>query len=256
MDDQIITIYIFCHEWLQALDRREESQGRVTDAEIMTMALVSAGYFGGNFETGRQVRQVGGYMPEILSRSRFNRRLHRLDRRRLQLQALLGQVWIQLQGAGAYVLDSFPLPACDTIRMQRSRLYREKTYRGYCPSKRRYFHGLKLHLLVTGQGQPVEFFLSPGCTGDVQALEWWTFDRPPGSIVYPHSAYTHYAIEDLLEEALQITLQPARKKNATRPVSPCCGLCPGAPPKADRAHRQWAGAALTPPHSCHHAAGL
>ena len=69
------------------------------------MALVSARYFGGNFERGRSVLKLGGYIPELLSRSRFNRRrLHRLDRRLLQLSALLGQVWTQVQGAGEHVL--------------------------------------------------------------------------------------------------------------------------------------------------------
>jgi hypothetical protein len=45
-------------------------------------------------------------------------------------------------------LDTFPLPACENIRAPRSRLFPHKVYRGFVPSKRVYFHGLKLHLLV------------------------------------------------------------------------------------------------------------
>ena len=55
---------------------------------------------------------------------------------------------------GVYLLDSFPLPACDNIRIRRCRLYREEHYRGYQASKRRFFYGLKVHLLVTASGAP------------------------------------------------------------------------------------------------------
>ena len=95
MDDQIITIYVLCDETLRALGHREDAQCQVSDAEIMTMALVSAQFFHGNFETGCSALQIIGYMPRRLSRSQFNRRLHRLHQRFAQLFALLSQVWKQ-----------------------------------------------------------------------------------------------------------------------------------------------------------------
>ncbi len=45
------------------------------------------------------------------------------------------------------------------------------------------------------------------------------FDLPSGSLVYGDSAFTVYAIEDLLQEAYAIELQPMRKKNSKRPVT-------------------------------------
>ncbi len=42
MDDQMITIYVLCDETLRALGDREDSQCQVSDAKIMTMALLSA----------------------------------------------------------------------------------------------------------------------------------------------------------------------------------------------------------------------
>lgn len=218
MDEQIITIYVLCDETLRALAHREDPQCRVSDAELMTMALVSTRFFQGNFETGCSALYLMGYMPRRLSRSQFNRRLHRLGPRFVQLFALLGQVWKQQHTEGTYVLDSFPIAACDNIRIQRCRLYRDACYRGYCASKRRYFYGLKLHLMITSQGQPIELFFSPGSLADVQTLQWFSFDVPPGSVVYADSAYTDYAIEDLLDQVLQIRLQPVRKKNSKRPL--------------------------------------
>jgi hypothetical protein len=218
MDDQIITIYVLCDEALCALGHRQDPQCVLSDAEVMTMALVSARFFHGNFETGCGALQLMGYMPRRLSRSQFNRRLHRLGQRFVQLFSLLGQIWKQQHPQGSYVLDSFPIAACDNIRIRRCRLYQDACYRGYCASKRRYFYGLKLHLMITSQGQPIELFFSPGSLADVQTLHWFSFDLPAGSVVYADSAYTEYGIEDLLDEALQIRLLPVRKSNSKRPL--------------------------------------
>ena len=67
----------------------------------------------------------------------------------------------------AYAVDSLPVPVCDNICIRRCRLYPLKepganAFRGYVPSKRRYFYGLRVHLMVTGAGEPVEFALAAG----------------------------------------------------------------------------------------------
>jgi hypothetical protein len=74
--------------------------------------------------------------------------------------------------------------------------------------------------MVTEQGQPVEFFLTPGAWGDVSGLDLFDFDLPPASIVYADRAYNSYYLEDLLQEANQTSLQPMRKKGSTRPFPP------------------------------------
>ncbi len=72
----------------------------------------------------------------------------------------------------AYAVDSLPVPVCVNIRIRRCRLYPLKepganAFRGYVPSKRRYFYGLRVHLVVTGAGEPVEFALAAGFEADV-----------------------------------------------------------------------------------------
>ena len=44
----------------------------MSDAEVMNTALAAALYFRGNFETTRYFLQEQGYMPHMLSKSRFN----------------------------------------------------------------------------------------------------------------------------------------------------------------------------------------
>jgi hypothetical protein len=49
MDDQILAIYCVCHDFLKALHHWEDRQQNMTDAEVMTTALVAMRFFGGNF---------------------------------------------------------------------------------------------------------------------------------------------------------------------------------------------------------------
>ena len=219
MDAQIVAVFCMCDDLLKALQHYEDPQSQISDAEVMTTAIVAALYFGGNIEKARAHLQEYGYVPRMLGKSRFNRRLHRVADLFLTLFSLLGETWKELNANSIYVIDSFPVAACDNYRICRSRLYRGEEWRGYQASKRRYYYGLKIHLLITEQGQPVEFFLSPGSYSDTNALKVFFFDLLEGSKVTGDKAYTDYVVEDTMNEA-QVYLTPLRKKNSTRPVPP------------------------------------
>ena len=219
MDDQIVATYCLCDDVLKALDHYEDPQRQMSDAEVMTTAIVAALHFRGNWERVRELLGHGGYIPTMLGKSRFNRRLHAICALFLTVFQVLGEVFKQLNTDSVYVIDSFPIAACDNIRIRRARRYQDEAYRGYIASKRRYFYGLRIHVLVTATGEPVEAFLAPGADADVRALHRFQFDLPTGSIIYADSAFTHYCVEDLMREA-GISLQPLRKKNSKRPVPP------------------------------------
>ncbi len=218
MDGQITAIYSLCDDVLKTLPHSEDPQCRMSDAEVMTTAIVAALYFGGNLEGARGLLAQPTYIPRMLSKSRFNRRLHALEGLLIYVFQVLGEVFKQLNASSVYLIDSFPIPACDNIRIPRSKRYRKECYRGYTASKRRYFYGVKLYLVVTAQGEPVEMVLAPGSTADVSALPAFNFDLPQGSTLYSDSAFTLYYLEDVMREAAGINFSPMRKKNSTRPV--------------------------------------
>lgn len=219
MDTQIVAAYCLCDDLLKALYHPEDPQRRMSDAEVMTVAIVAALFFGGNHETTRSFLQEMGYMPQMLSKSRFNRRWHRLTDRFWALFNLLGETWKQLNEDSIYIVDSFPVPVCDNYRIIRCRIYQGEDWRGYQASKRRYFYGLKVHLLITKAGQPVEFFLTPGGFSDTPTLKQYGFDLPEGAQITGDKAYNDYGVEDLLKE-LGLQLTPLRKKNSKRPLKP------------------------------------
>ena len=76
MLERIITFYCFCDDFLKAIDYRDDRQAVMSTAEVMTVAFVAAEWFGGCFEYARKFLMGHGYMTQMLSESRFNRRLH------------------------------------------------------------------------------------------------------------------------------------------------------------------------------------
>ncbi len=108
-------------------------------------------------------------------------------------------------------------PLCDNIRVKRCRLYQGEAFRGKVASKRRFFYGLKVHLLITASGQPAEMLLAPASVADITGLRCLPLDLAVGAQVYADAAYTDYAFEDGLKEVADISLMAQRKKNSKRP---------------------------------------
>jgi hypothetical protein len=181
MDDKILAIYCLSADILNAIGHAEDPQQQMSDAEVITTGLVAMLFFRGNFEAARALLSMPQSMPHRLSRSRVNRRLHRLTDLFLVLFELLGYTWKQLNTESVYVIDRFPVAVCDNDRIPRAKVYQHKEYRGCMARKKRYVYGLKVHLLVTKDGQPVECFLTPGSSSDVRMLKTFRFDIPAGS---------------------------------------------------------------------------
>jgi len=190
----------------------------------MTIALMASTFFGGNMQKARLFLHEYGYMKKMVSKSRFNRRLHAVKPSFWQtLFALLAEVFKQNNADQSYVVDSLPVAVCENIRISRCRLYPlekhgKKTFRGYVSSKRRYFYGLRVHLVVTGAGEPVEFSLAAASEADIAVFKELGLDLPDGSIVYADKGYTDYDYEDLLKE-VGVHLKAQRKKNSKRPMA-------------------------------------
>jgi hypothetical protein len=186
------------------------------DAEVITTGMVAAIWFGGNIEKARCTLLQTGLIPDMLGKSRLCRRIHAVADLIADLFLQLGQVFKQANVSMEYTLDSIPIPVCDNIRIRRSRLLQGEAYRGYIASKRRYFYGVRLHILATSTGIPVEFIFLPGAAHDSNALFSLPLDLPAGSEVYYDSAYTNYTVEDDLLQTDQIKLSPLRKRNSNR----------------------------------------
>jgi hypothetical protein len=216
----IITIYVIIDDLLKAVGHREDRRSQMSDAEVITAGLVAARFFSGNQSRACTYLKEHGWMPRMLEASRFSRRWHRLFLQLLDLFDALGTVFKTLNASGEYLLDSFPVALCDNIRIPRVRLVRSEDYRGYIASKKRYFYGIRVQLLCTNTGIPVECVFLPGEANDTRGLSALPLNLPEGSHIYSDAGYTDYQAEDDLKQTDAITLQVMRKRNSRRPDPP------------------------------------
>jgi Transposase DDE domain len=219
-EDKIIGIFCLVDDLLKGIGHREDSRRKISDSEVITTAIVSAFYFGGHIDHSRHMMKMTGMIPQMLDKSRFCRRLHQLEFLLCSLFFQIGERLKAIAGASDYVIDSFPVAVCDNIRIGRCKLLKGEQWRGKQCSMRRYFYGVKVQVLTTSNGIPVEFCFVPGSESDVQALKKLPMTIAPESKVYADSAYTDYTIEDDAKEADLIELMIQRKSNSKRPDEP------------------------------------
>jgi hypothetical protein len=219
MNDFTIAIYCFVDDYLQLAGKKTDSRRKLTDAELITTALVGARYFAGNMVVACNYMQVHqrSKMPD---KSNFNRQLHRLQATIAALFFALGACLKELNTRSEYIIDSFPVAVCRNIRIPRCRLLTDEAYRGYNASKREYFYGFKVQIITTVQGLPVDYFIVAGSVHDGAALKAMNIDLPAGSCIYGDSAYLNYELEDLYAQCDCINLMIARKSNNKRKDHP------------------------------------
>jgi hypothetical protein len=116
-------------------------------------------------------------------------------------------------------IDSFPAAVCHNIRIARNRILKDGACRGYCASRRCYFYGFKVHVVVTADGIPVEYTFTAGSTHDLDGLRQMPLNLPGGSGILADSAYTDYGMEQMPADN-GICLHAARKANSKRPHHP------------------------------------
>jgi len=184
MVDKTIAIYVFIDELLKLLGHQEDKKRKITDVQVLTTAIISACYFGGHIDHARSFMHGLKLMPNMLDKSRFNRRLHAIGEDITCLFLEVGEQIKQLASCQNFIVDSFPIPVCDNIRISRSKLVQGEAYRGWKASMRRYFYGIKVQLITTASGIPVEFCIVPGSQADIKGLHQLPLSLQEGSELY------------------------------------------------------------------------
>ncbi|GAO74406.1 IS982 family transposase [Meiothermus ruber] len=216
MNWTVLVAFCIIDDLLKTLGHKDDPQSKTPASVVLTLWILAALAFAGKHKHALIYAKEQGLFSYIPSPSRFSRRLHSLAHWIPLLLSLSKTLWEQLSSVEHYILDTLPLPVCENIRAPRCRLAPARIYRGYIPSKRSYFHGLKLHLVCTDNQWISEVLLTPGATADVEGLYRLPLDLPQGSELYVDRGYTDYQAEDDLAMAEGIRLRTIRKGNSKR----------------------------------------
>ena len=217
MIDNATAIYCFVYDYLKKIGHKEDIQCKMNDAEVILTAYFAARYFGGNYERAMQCVKATGICMKVLKKSRFNKRLHRIEDLMFQIFTSIGEGLKKFNTSMEYVMDSFPVNVCHNIRIPNNRLLPlDRQYRGKCVSKREFFYGFKVQVIATIKGTPVEFAIVPGSWSDARGVHALPMQLPEGSRNISDSGYTSYLFEDLIKECEGIWHDTVRKSNSKR----------------------------------------
>jgi hypothetical protein len=213
-DALIVTIYVVIDETMKTLGHQSHSLAALSDAEVLTVAVVAAHAFGNHQRRALDMLYYLGYLPTRLSPSRFNRRLHALAAWLPLLVETVGACVVQAQAAICdFVIDSLPVPVCRRVRARRCGKVRGRAYCGYCAAKQEKFFGWRLHLVCTTDGVPVASVLLPASFHDLTPIHELLYGLPPGAYVYADKAYNSADDEASILAATGVHLVPLRKDN-------------------------------------------
>lgn len=214
--DKIISIFCLIDDILQGINHVEDVRRQVSDSEIILTAIVSSTSFYGNHCSAIKFMKQYGFIPNMLDKSRFNRRLHKIGKLLYEIFEIVSSYFKDFCCEMHYIIDSFPVAVCNNMRIANCKIITEKKWRGYTASMRSYFYGVKVQLLTTKDGIPIAFHFTPGKTGDAKALGKMIDKLPVEASLYGDSAYTDYGLEDIALKRKCISLKIQRKSNAKR----------------------------------------
>jgi len=205
----ITTIYVIIDTLCQKTLPVPSQKQKLNDAQVVTIAICSALFFNNNHDKALTWLHAAGYFPQMLSLSRFNRRIHRLKDFVEYSFESISELFLTKK---LYIQDSMPLPICKRARASRNKKVKGRKFYGYCAAKEEKFFGFRLHLIVDTDGIPVSLAILPGANHDITPMHEITFPLPMDSTVIGDKAYNCQFTEQSLAE-FGITLMPVRRKN-------------------------------------------
>ena len=153
----------------------------MTDSEIITLSIMQEGQLQEFLRNDSELsfhrvvqKDYLHLFPDLICRSRYHRVqkfLHSKDLMGIQREMLrllmnrlrLLAVWL--------ALDSAPITTAESPRWKSARMSIWAAEAGFLPSKRQFFLGFRLHLLVSSTGAICDFVLSPANVPERQVAE-------------------------------------------------------------------------------------
>lgn len=232
IEEKLISLYLYIDEcfkkqlFFHALRMSNNSQPDFTDVELVTV------YLFGILKKRFEVKEIYNYtkehwncwFPSLPSYQAFNYRLNKLESIFPKLLERISETKIDdpniLYDIG--LLDSFPIilaksPRCDNAKVGKD----EIANKGYCSSKKMYYHGVKVHILGNRvkDSIPIPHYigLTPGGDNDLSVAETTIFPLCKDMEIYLDKAYIKKILaEELLTEQNVTLFMPVKKEKGQK----------------------------------------
>jgi len=143
----------------------------MTDAEVITLSIMQEGRSNDSELSFHRVvkKDYLHLFPDLLCRSRYHRRRKALmGIQREMLRFLMNELRLLVLWLA---LDSAPITTAKSGRWKSAQMSIWAAEAGFSPSKRQFFLGFRLHLLVSNTGAICDFVLSPANVAERRVAE-------------------------------------------------------------------------------------
>lgn len=125
--DKIISIFCLIDDILKGIEHKEDKRRLVSDSEVILTAIVSSTSFYGNHSSAMQFMKQYGFIPNMLEKSRFNRRLHKIGSLLYGLFEIVSGYFKEFCCEMHYIIDSFPVAVCNNMRISNCKIVKTKS---------------------------------------------------------------------------------------------------------------------------------
>jgi hypothetical protein len=213
LETLVVAAYVFAASFSIP---RPGPQGRVTDAELVALAVAQAatGLCSDRQFLGTIGRLLPGWFPRLPDQSQYNRRLRRLTpwitTTQLMVSELIAEGRVRLVDGTLIACANYP--GCAS----RSEFAGHASY-GYCPSKSEFVWGMRLVLITDRKGVPVGYDLVGPKTGQERDAALDLAAAHPGSVLFADKGFwgrEYQASMDLINVDI---ITPERHRLGLRP---------------------------------------
>ncbi|MFI5028396.1 MAG: IS982 family transposase [Solirubrobacterales bacterium] len=212
LETLVIAAYVFAHSLPIP---RPGPQGKISDAELIALAVAQAsmGEPSDRKFLGMIAYRLEGWFAHLPDQSQYNRRLRRLAPHIVIVQLELAQ----LIASGDTRLADGTLISCANYAgcASRSHFAGDAGY-GFCPSKSRFYWGMRLVLLTDEMGVPLGYELVAPREGEREPL-FRLAQAHPGTVLFADKGFWGAEYEQTIELLAAQLITPERHRLGERP---------------------------------------
>ena len=148
--------------------RRNYTQSKVSDVKILTPETFRI--INGKMSQRSSISAFRQQHPKMVlpERSRFNRRVRQLGWLVRFIRNKLCEKTVDTSSKMNGIVDSFPIPVCQTSRNLRAKLFKNKADIGFNVTKKISFYGFKAHVEINFDGYILNYVITKASIHDTK----------------------------------------------------------------------------------------
>ncbi len=214
LETLVIAAYVFAH----ALPiPRPGPQGKITDAELICLAVAQAaiGESSDRKFLGMIAYRLEGWFSHLPEQSQYNRRLRRLTPYIAMVQLGLAEL---IASGDTRLADGTLISCANYAGCGAKSHFAGRAGYGLCPSKSRFYRGMRLVLVTDEKGVPLGYDLVAPGEGEREPL-FRLAQAHPGTVLFADRGFWGAEYERTIELISVALITPGRDRDGERPAA-------------------------------------